>query len=241
MRFAEQSAQALGDMKSLVTEIRSLTSSSLDQQKTFSSKMLESILERGPYGAVETPRPGGDEVQELVREELRSVESRIASEVEDRVRELVGPAASMSELESALGDIRQEIAQLTVSAAETVSSSFLPPLLSGTLREWRDYPAFYLLLHPIVDGAAGTLEDLEAPYEDWGIAAGRKSGLGDLRKRGILLESENELTVHEAYLQPLRIWFAANAEAIQGLKDRYLKDPHENLRGAREEIDALVF
>jgi len=220
-KFNDRSTGALDAVKSLATEIRSLIDATVAQQKEFSSRMLDSILEKGPYGrSAADVQKEANAMEEVVRRQLDETEKRIADSVESKIRSLkkedrTDPATIQRMVDS----IRNEIRMLADQAASTVSASAkVSESLKKMLMRWIDRPAHYQLLAAIISENAMSEEQVRKHREKYGIPEPLEAGLSNLLDAGILVGTRDTFQVPTNLSAPLAAWVDRNWPIINKLK-----------------------
>jgi hypothetical protein len=214
-KFNDRSFQALDAVKSLVTEIRSLMDSTVKQQKDFSSRMLDSILEKGPYGHehdLPAEEKGKTAVEQVIKSQLEVAEKRIVDSVEEKMRSIIPTDKTDSEaVKTALDSIREDISSLANRAATTASSStILPEDLKQKLMKWQEFPAHYLLLAAIIKENARTEKELLPHVKKYAIPQPMNEGFHNLLESGILEGSQTAFEVKPELKTQLAGWLDRN-------------------------------
>lgn len=245
-RFDERSSAALEAIRDLARETRALVDVAVGQQREFSTKMLGSILSPDPYGTA--PLPGGvgqPALEELVRRQLAETEQRIGAAIEQTIRKLPGQT-DPKRLEEALASVREGISRLADAAASRAASPVtLPKEVAETLKEWRSYPAHFVLLNAIVTEGCRSSEDVEKVSERYGVPTPFDPGLENLLARGILVGNASGFEVAPGLREVLSAWLAANRSGLDELvayyRSRSRKSPGpvkdvENTLGLRFQV-----
>lgn len=218
-KFNDRSTDSLDKVGSLTTEIRSLIDATVVQQKDFSSRMLDSILEKGPYGrdrAVVSIDKDTRALEEIVRHQLEETEKRIANEVESKIRSFVltnktDPIA----IQQVLASIRAEIKSLASQAATTASSSALvSESMKKKLMEWKDLPSHYQVIAAIVKENVTSEEQLRKHMSKYNIPEPIKHGLDNLLQAGILCGTLESFEISPQFKTFLPDWVNRNWSTI---------------------------
>jgi hypothetical protein len=228
-RFSSSSSIALDGIKELARETRILIEASLSQQKDFSSRMLDSILEQNRYGPEKIVKysPPGKPIEDIIKERLRESEAIIASKVEGNVRQLVSKSAiSPEQLNIALDAIRSEIGQLTGVASEISSVIQLPEPLRSALETFRKLPAHFVVLAAIIRSGAKTIDDIKKVESKFKIPEGYERGIENLLEKGLLESTKDGFKIPDAYNKPLEVWINRNWGLLSQLMNVYVsKEP----------------
>lgn len=218
LRFNDQSRETLDAMKNLVTEIRSLINATLDQQKSFSSKMLDSILAKDAFGQPAAQPVETSALASILKEELRETEQRIAEQVDIKVRAL--PRSGDADQESIarnLNSLRQEIAVIAKRAATRLDRTALPSALREVLKEWAAFPAFYVVLAGIIKEQAYSVDAIRNIEKVYNIPPGWEEALETLRSKHIIKGPDSGFAVNSDYITPLAAWIDSNWNVIRKL------------------------
>ena len=222
-RLSESSTRALSEVKELSRETRTLVDVNLSQQKDFSSKMLDSILEQNKFGngkdALDISEP--PLVNELIRSTLEDFEGRLSTSVEQTVRALFKGTAGQEELHSAIESIKKDISRLSDAAPEISEAVNGPDKLRTALNDFRRWPAHYVVLEAILDSGAEGEKDFRDIAEDYNVPAGWERGISKLIAAGILEGTRKEFHVPDQFEVPLQLWRQRNEEVIGELQGLY--------------------
>ena len=223
LRFDDRSATALKSVQALALETRVLVQAVLDQARELSNKMLDSILEQGKFGGSPASlSTHGQEITDVLKEQLASTEKNITASVVETVREL-GKSGRVEKpaLEAAIHTIEKKIGSVSEAAAQVSSQLNLPDDLSGLLRRWVRYPAHYVLLAAIVRKGAHSLADLEGAKRQYNLPSNFSDGVDNLIRAGILIGTPDAFSVLERYRKPLIVWLRRNDRWLRLLMHHY--------------------
>lgn len=238
-RFASDSNAALDQVKGLAGETRTLVDASLSQQKDFSSRMLDSILEQNKFGAsdVGAGNAQAEAVREIVYSALEEFESRVSFMVENEITKSVPlGSGSAKNVEGTLASIRSELARLSEAAPRTTSGLRLPAKLRTALEEFRDHPAHYVAIAAIVRSGAATKGDLESVVPEYQLPMGWEGGVETLIAKGVLEVAEDgSFYVPEEFAGALESWVGLNWHLIRRLIMHYKIEGIEEQRGVSEQ------
>lgn len=219
-RFARESSTSLSVLRDVAGEIRALTETGLSHQSKFSTKMLDSILERSPYG--ESLKPGSEEsaklIEEAIRRPLKEVETRITRDLEKKMQKALGDVVASPEVISDLiKEIRGDINSIVDTASDISSSVMLPPKLREKIKEWKTHPAYIFLIALIIRENATSEDDIKEDAPIYNLPEGWDFAIESLLEEGILNGSQNKFNVADKYIVPLKLWLARNSELIESL------------------------
>lgn len=222
-RLSESSARALSEVKELSRETRTLVDVNLSQQKDFSSKMLDSILENNKFGSgkdsvemIETPL-----VNDLIKTTLEEFEGRLSTSVEQTVRGLFKGTGESKELRSAIESIKKDISRLSEAAPEISEAVNAPEKLRAALNSFRKWPAHYVVLAAILDSGARGDREFRDIAEEYYVPAGWESGIGKLIASGVLEGSRKGFNIPDQFEIPLQLWWQRNKPLIEELQELY--------------------
>lgn len=227
LRLSRSSTEALDSVRDLSNETRTLVQSSLDHQRGFSSKMLDSILEQNKFGRARggADAGGAGELAAIVRQQLQDTERKIVSSVEHTVKQLARAGdIDESRLQSALQIIRGDIEKVAATASQAYEAMALPEDLKAGLVRFRNYPAHYLVLQAIADSGASTNAELAKQQSRFRFPKGWEGGLQNLVQAGILEEDGAGFRIPERYLAALRLWIERNRVLLRRLADKTSAD-----------------
>lgn len=118
--FDENSSKSLKSIDSLVAELRSLVEVGLSQQKTFSEKMLDSILSKDKYG--NDLEIHSNIMPEILKNQLKENEDKIIKNIDEKIKSIKSKDDSNEALLiDAVEEIKNGIRSLNKEAAITVS------------------------------------------------------------------------------------------------------------------------
>ena len=228
-RFEERSSAALEAIRDLARETRALVDVAVGQQREFSTKMLDSILSRDPYGTGQSPTGGGQTpLEELVRKQLAETEQRIGQAIEQAVRKLPGQS-DPKRLEEALAAVREGISHIVDAAASRVASPItLPKEVAEAFKEWQIMPAHFVLLLAIIRERCRSSEDVKKVSERYGVPSPFDQGLRNLIDRGVLVGNEESFDVAPELRELLPAWLEANRPILDDLVAHYLRKGSES-------------
>jgi len=241
-RFARESTTSLSVLRDVAGEIRALTETGLSHQSKFSTKMLDSILERSPYG--ESLKPGPEDsakfIKEAIHRPLKELETRITHDLEKKMQKILGAAVARPEVISELiKEIRGDINSLIERASDVSSSVILPQKLREKIKEWKTHPAYIFLIALIIRENATSEDDIKEAVPKYNLTKGWDFAIESLLKEGILNGSQNEFNVADEYINPLKLWLARNSELIESLISTQ-KRHFEDEEGRRNTIEWIA-
>jgi hypothetical protein len=229
-RFDERSAAALDAIRDLARETRALIDVAVSQQRDFSTKMLDSILSRDPYGRTVAPpvQEGPSALEEVVRKQLTDTEHRISEAIEDTIRRL--PAQPNSQrLEQAVASIRNDIKRLTDAAAARITVPVeLPEKIAVAFNEWRDFPAHFLVLFAILREGATSVGRLRKVADRYGIPEPFDGGVENLLKAGVLEGTLSDFRVPSDIQNLLLAWIEANEPVLLEVASHFRNAPSKD-------------
>lgn len=222
-KFSENSSKALDAVKDLARETRTLVELNLDQQKSFSGKMLDSILEQNKFGVPEnTDGNNTDTINKVITSTLKEVEEKINNSVENELRKFAeNSSKSSADLQSAVEAIKNDISSLNDAAPAISSAIKLPNALKKTLVEYQEFPAHYVLLQAIVSSNAKSIEELEKIEKKYSFPKGWEEGIENLIGDKILKETSTGFEIPEEHIISLKAWVEKNSVIINELKKLY--------------------
>lgn len=223
-KFASDSSKALSDVQKLAQDTRTLVEANLDQQKSFSGKMLDSIIEQNKFGS---PSPDNSK-QDVVSKELddrlqvylKEVEGKLVASIEHEVRQL--SLNSNVDVNTILDVVRKDIGALSESK-DSISSIYSPPkFLQNALRHYKKFPAHFVLLYAILTTNSNSIDELLNLPEEYGLPDEIESGIVNLLGDGILVGDNTHFQVDNSLLEHLNIFFKRNKELIEQLQSNYV-------------------
>lgn len=242
-KFSENSAKALDAVKDLSKETRTLVELNLEQQKSFSGKMLDSILEQNKFGTTNDDiSNSSNTVNDVITNTLKDIEEKINVSVERELREF-GKKSSQSnaELQQVVNAIKSDIGTIS-EAAPTISSELtLPTSTKNALKYYLDFPAHYVVLAAIVKNNANSFGDVSEVAEEFALPGSWESGINNLIDRDILEETETGFKVPDKLLNPIKTWVDKNKEHINELMVSYRNRDAESSVSDHEKLIAKSF
>lgn len=185
---------------------------------------------------------------EFDRNELvEKVESKIVESVEKVFKEERPGPKDTEELNKKIEKIRESINEIT---NESIRKVFLPIELKNTLLEWKQFPAYYLLINAILKTGANTIKSIEEASKKYFIPGKwEEVALPELEEKGIIRwKTKEAFEMNQDYLDALSKWISHNYTVISSI-EKELKitasaDDNEKSR-QREKIrliaDRLIF
>lgn len=214
LKFNDKSNEALNSVKDLSNELKSLMDVSLTHQKDFSSKMLDSILDKNQYGV------SSDEVQQdqsltvvenILNTKLAETEMHLSEMVEKKIKSLSSQNLPNDvAIEKAIRDIKNEIQTISKTVVDVSSSFKLPKALRGKMLKWKEYPAHYVVLACIIKENVTSLEELENYKSDYHLPGNYETGLQNLIDSEIIDGSLNKFTILDEDKAHLSVWVERN-------------------------------
>lgn len=223
-QFSRDSTSALDSVKSLSNEIKGLTQANLNQQKDFSVKMLDSIIDSNRFGSVPSVEAvsGPSALEQVVKNRLDAAESRISSNVESTVRRLITEGAESSEkIDAAVTSIKDDIGKLADSFQDISSDSQRSPELTRMLRKLLPNPAHFLVLNALIESGATSSSDLEPVASDFNLPPEWTSGIANLIKDGLVMGELDSFVISPDIKTGLASWLDQNRETIRQLSSFY--------------------
>lgn len=221
LKFNEQSNRALREIDSVVGELRSVTNASIDHQRQFSSRMLDSLL-AGPYG--ESPplvgRGEAGRLENLLREELRETEGRIIDNLDEFLSASATAGVGKADLEARIQSITRQIQALSDQAVETVAAAAeIRPEVRVSLDRLRSFPGHYSILWAVLTAEISSTRELGAQAARFGVPEPVESGVQNLIDEHILDGDLDGFRIPEADRPALAAWVDRNLPWLQQLKE----------------------
>lgn len=230
-KLSENSNAALESVKDLARETKVLVDASLSQQKDFSNKMLDSILEQNKFGNAggerydEDLNASAESVTSEVSKILEIFEQNISESIEKTIRKFnEASPGGQAELKTALASIKDDIGKLS-QVAPVISS-----VVSGTetlrqaLQSFRDHPAHYLVLYGVIRGGLKSYDDKSGVALKYNFPGEWEEGVENLINKGVLESTgDGEFDVPENYKTYLSDWASRNKKFVLRLKSMYEK------------------
>lgn len=222
-RFAEQSSQVLSNLKETAIEIRTLTAGVLTNQDHFSSKMLDSIINKNSYGVdtdlIQT------ESQKLFESRLQEIELKINVQIEDTVNKFIKTSANdTSELRTVIESIKGDINSLVNTAKIATNPTEIPHRLKKIMKDWIDFPALIILIELIIENYVKTEDGVRQYAPKYNLPNGWEGGVDGLIESGVLRGTREAFSVEAEYMVPLNMWLSMNKTQIENIKNLYEYD-----------------
>ncbi|ORE85952.1 hypothetical protein ATO7_11683 [Oceanococcus atlanticus] len=225
LRFDDRSSKALESIRQISSKIQTSSEVSLEHQKEFSSKMLDSLLDKNQYGSVEggdSPVQSAEKLEKLINARLEVAETTIGDSIAAQVRSLQSEnGANSKEIAEAISSIREQVSRLGDAAREASSEAILPIAIGSRLKEFLDFPAHFLLLQAIVETGASSTEELDKLQEKYHLPTGFEDGVENLLKEGLLVGSLEHFRLPSGAQQSLIEWVQRNEPKLRMLQSRY--------------------
>lgn len=227
-KLAQSSNSALDSVKDLARETKILVDASLSQQKDFSTKMLDSILQQNKFGNLKDVSEGAENLNTAVTSEITKIleifEQNIGSSIEKTVQKLEGSNPNGHvELKEALEAIQRDIGNLSQAAPVITSVVNGSDELRQSLQSFRDYPAHYIVLNGIIRGGLRDFDDSRNVAEKYDFPDEWQDGVENLIKKGVLVYDEDGdgFEVPSQYRALLKEWVERNDSKITALRSVY--------------------
>ena len=242
-KFSENSAKALDAVKDLSRETRTLVELNLEQQKSFSGKMLDSILEQNKFGTTnDAVSNSSNTVNDVITSTLKDIEEKINVSVERELREF-GTKSSQNnaELQRVVSAIKNDISTIS-EAAPTISSELtLPTSIKESLKNYLEFPAHYVVLAAIIKSNTRNFKGLSAVAEEFSLPGSWESGVNNLISQDILEGTEDGFKVPDKLLNPIKAWVDKNRVSINELISSYKSRDAESSVSEHEKSIAKSF
>ena len=223
-RFEERASGALEAIRDLARETRLLVDVAVGQQRDFSTKMLDSILSRDPYGpSNQSMNNDQSSIEGLVKKQLAETEQRIGGTIEQAIRKLPGQTDPIK-LEQAIASVREGISRLTdMAAARAASPSPIPKEFIPIFKKWQEFPAHFVLLYAIAKENCRSIEDVNGITDRYSFPSPFESGLVNLFEEKVLIGTLDRFEISPTLRELLPPWLQANREIIDELQNIYRK------------------
>ena len=225
-RFAQESTTALSKLKDVSTEIKVLSESGQSHQDKFSSKMLDTIIERSSFGSNMTqPLSDSSELfKEMIRGPLEEIEARITNSLESRLKGLIESSTSdKSSLLKIADEIKHDLRSMVNEASNLIEDTKMPIGLKQVAKKWKDLVGFPVLIALIVNEDASSLKDIEKASSKYNLPKDYMEGLNILIKDNILEGNLDSFSIVPEYKKPLKFWVVKNEQSINALVEVYGK------------------
>lgn len=244
-KLSESSSAALESVKDLARETKILVDASLSQQKDFSTKMLDSILQQNKFGSTGVERPAENLMDSTsaftteVAKILEIFEQNISDSIERTVKSYgVSNPDGQVELKEALAAIKSDIGKLSQAAPVISSVVAESEVLRQSLQSFREHPAHYLVLSGVINGGMTDYEDKQQVAKEYSFPNGWEDGIENLINKGVLESTgDGGFQVPDAYKGYLEEWVQRNNLQLTRLRTLYKR---KKSRGAPTAAEVLV-
>ncbi|MGY3025760.1 hypothetical protein ACVWXR_003595 [Pseudomonas lurida] len=228
-KLSESSNAALESVKDLARETKILVDASLSQQKDFSNKMLDSILQQNKFGSgavdmISEVAPASVVTSEITKI-LEIFEKNIGSSIAKTMESVqASNPGKQEELKQALEAIQRDIGNLSQAAPVISSVVTGSDELRQSLQSFRDHPAHYVVLNGVVSGGLRDYEDKDRVADVYNFPSGWEDGIENLINKGVLeADGDEGFDIPMQYESLLKDWIARNSVRLDRLRNMYKK------------------
>jgi len=143
----------------------------------------------------------------------KKIENKIVESVEKVFKQERPEPKDTEELNKKIKKIRESINEIT---NESILKVFLPIRLKNTLLQWKQFPAFYLLINAILKTGANTVKSIEEASKKYYIPDNwEEIALPELEEKGIIKwKTKGVFEMNNDYKNALSKWINHNDTVI---------------------------
>ena len=217
-KFNNNSSSALEKIKELSNEIKILSQNHLSNQRDFTDKMLDSILDSNGKNGQGLEY---EELEDIFNKEIKKTEEKIMTALRKEIsNDDNNNDNKIDNLENEVKDVTKE-ASNTMSAYLTVRKN-LKKMLYNLIN---DSPSYLVLLSIIIAEEVRSVEELNDLENKFNIYYPYKKQINKLIKMNILKGNENNFEINPDYEQQINNIVSNNLNIIKKLIRLYGDQP----------------